>query len=927
MAISSHPRPHRVREIPPPHKLWASVSSWLWALYALLVVGAVPHFIVQYWFNRSMGYRTIFWTNLQAQASLFLLFGGALFVAVWIPMRRHTGTKELEMAAIQVGIWGATLGGWLMARHYQEALLAVHGVPFGEVDPVFERDIGFYVYQLPFLETVLGGLMVLAVVALSTSAVAGWERLQATPQEDVRDSALRSWLSAAATPLAVASVGLFGLTVAAQTYLGRYRLLARDNELSGVRAGAEYLDVTGLFSTVNYITLTTLVEIGLTAVLCLVLIRSALPDGETSKRLRVHARVAGALLTLELAFFLGLVVRDHVFVSPNEPVIQRTFIERHMAATLRAYRLEDVEVHEWVPPEDALSPDELLASKTLQNAPFLPAWASYLEEPPDIQHFERIELSESQLVYGPMLEIYQQQQKLRPYYDFLSVDGVRYSVGGEKRMYVSAARELPSVAFVGPQEWLRYWGSAALLLTHGMGLVMSPVNQVDAGGGPVYTSSNIPPEVSDAALAHEPRIYFGEALKDDYVLTGVRGLQEFDYATDQFREEFTFPEDLVDGIPVSSWFHRLVFALQTGDFTAFLFSRYIDHDRTRVHILRTPVARAASIAPFLFLDSNVYAFIADGRIQWMINGLTTTDRYPYSFPEILGDKADERAVEPVPERRVNYAEDAAKITLDAYSGEIRFFKVADDPIIDTWARIYPDLFEPLEAMPQSAQAQLTYPLQWFHLQFDDIYKRYHQRDFIEFYNVEDLWDDADETLGSIGRGLSGFGTTDQMTFSYEAYDALIDPVDFPAGVDAGSAGDLQFVRMMPFTPEGARNLRSLVLAFQDPGNYGRLLSLQIPQGSFVPGPEQVDAYIDNDRPVHQQVTMWIRHGSEVIRGSTLLLPIQGDLLYLETLWANSLQNGLPQLKIFAVRYHDRITSAATLEEAIWNRQSLSTSTP
>ena len=127
---------------------------------------------------------------------------------------------------------------------------------------------------------------------------------------------------------------------------------------------------------------------------------------------------------------------------------------------------------------------------------------------------------------------------------------------------------------------------------------------------------------------------------------------------------------------------------------------------------------------------------------------------------------------------------------------------------------------------------------------------------------------------------------------------------------------------MPFTPDGARNLRSLIVAFQDPENYGRLLSLQIPQGSFVPGPEQVDAYIDNDRPVHQQVTMWIRHGSEVIRGSTLLLPVRGDLLYLETIWVNSLQNGLPQLKLFAVRYHGRITSAPTLEEAIMRREFL-----
>jgi hypothetical protein len=359
-----------------------------------------------------------------------------------------------------------------------------------------------------------------------------------------------------------------------------------------------------------------------------------------------------------------------------------------------------------------------------------------------------------------------------------------------------------------------------------------------------------------------------------------------------------------------------VFALDTGDLTAFLFSRYIDHDQTRVHIRRTPMMRARSIAPFLFLESNNYAFIADRKVYWMVNALTTSDMYPYSFREILGDKADERAVHPFPERTINYAEDAVKITMDAYSGDIRFYQLTDDPIVSAWARVYPDLFRPASEMPAEVAAQLTYPPQWFHIQFDDIYKRYHQRDPIQFYNVEDLWDDADEVLGSVGRGLKGMGSADQSTFSFEGHPMLIDPADLPAGVDIGTPGSLEYAMVFPFTPEGQRNLRALVMVFQDPGHYGKLVSLQIPQGQFVPGPEQIESYIDNDRPVHQQVTMWIRHASEVIRGHMVVLPIGGDLLYIETIWVSSTQNELPQLKLFAVRYHGKIASGLTLEEAI-----------
>jgi len=908
--------------IPAPRTLWRSASFWAWAVYLVFVVSAVPHFIVQYWFNQSLGYRTIFWTNMQTQAAMFVACGATLFLAVWLPVRRYAASEGLRRGAAHLGIWAGTVAGLAYAQSYQQALLALNGVPFGRVDPVFGRDIGFYVYLLPLWRISLWALELALLVGLAAYAVARFDALYSTDRWREPASPLWRKLTFFATPFVNGLVVVLGVTIALQTYLGRYDLLLRDNEASGVRIGAEYLDLVGGITSLNYVYLTTVVELGLTGLACAAIYRLYRYGHGHGASLRGAARGAGVLLALELAFYVALVIKDHVLVSPNEPLVQREFIQRHMDATLRGYRLDHVEVHEWIPPAAPLAPEELLNSKTIRNAPFVSSWVSYLEEPPDIQHFKRIATSKSTMVFGPLLHTYEQQQQLRPYYKFLSIDGVRYQVDGEKRMYASAVRELPSLAFVGPKEWLRYWGSAALLFTHGMGLVMSPTNAIDDTGNPLYAVKNVPPAIDHPAFEHEPRIYFGEGFRDDYILTNVRGLREFDYASEQLRDEFAYPKTLRDGIPVNSWFRRLVFALYTGDFTAFLFSRYINYDSTRVHIRRTPISRAASLAPFLFLDSNIYAFIANKKVLWMINGLTTTDRYPYSFRETLGDKADERAVEKVPERLINYAEDAVKITLDAYGGEIRFYKVADDPIINTWEKVYPDLFVPRSVMPAAVQAQLTYPLQWFHIQFDDIYKRYHQRDPVEFYNVEDLWDDADETLGSIGRGLSGFGTGDQMTFSYEGYNVLIDPADLPAGVDAGRPGDLQYALLMPFTPDGAANLRSLIIALQDPENYGRLLSLQIPQGTFVPGPEQVDAYIDNDRPVHQQVTMWIRHASEVIRGSTLLLPVRGDLLYLEPIWVNSLQNDLPQIKFLAVRYHARITSGPSLEEAILKRRSI-----
>lgn len=926
--------------IPTPMTLWRPLRFWVWLVFAYLALRAIPDLVVQYWFNTSLGFRTIFWTNFNMQLMLLVGYGAVFAAAVYMPVRAHARSQALRSVGLHVGLWSGMVGGWYLAGYYKEFLLALHGVPFNRVDPVFGVELGFYIYQLPVWRILLTFTAAAAVAGMAACLVARADELRHERRRPANGWPLRHGIGAYAVPCFSVLACVVGCVWALEVYLSRFGLLLKDNDASGVRTGAAFVDVVGILSTLNSIHVLFVVTVGLTLVALGVLSRlregylaslenrqdagdqiAATVDVPPPSHLQLKrpVMIAVGLAGLQLCFYLSVLIRNYVFVQPNEPYIQQGFIDRHIEATLDAYRLTGVETHEWSPPNDPVAPGDLLASRTAQNAPVVAPLVSYLEEPPDVQHLERLAVSESKLVFGPVLQSFQQRQQLRPYYDFLSVDPVRYTVNGDKRMFASAVRELPSLALVGEKEWLKHWGSAALLFTHGMGLVMSPVEEVDELGNAVFASQDVPSHVTDQSLEHEPRVYFGEGAKEEYVLTNARHLKEFDYATEQSREEFSFPADLKDGIRLDSLWKRIIFALHTKDITAFLFSRYIDPGHTRVHIRRTPISRLQSIAPFLFLDTNSYAFVAGKRVLWMVNGLTTSDRYPYSFPEVLGDKSDERAVEYFPERIINYAEDSVKATMDAYSGEVHFYKMSDDPIVSSWARIYPDLFEPAAAMPPAVEEQLTYPLQWFHTQFDDIYKRYHQRDPIAFYNLEDLWDDADDTLGSIGRGLSGFGTGDQMTFSYEGYDALLDPQDLPAGVNIGRPGELQFARLMPFTPESARNLRSLVIALQDPGNYGRLISLQVPQGVFIPGPEQIDAYIDNDRPVHQQVTMWIRHSSEVIRGRTLLLPVRGDLIYVETIWVNSLQNDMPQLKLVALRYRDQITPGATLQAAIAKR--------
>src|SRR4030095_13019214 len=358
------------------------------------------------------------------------------------------------------------------------------------------------------------------------------------------------------------------------------------NEQSGVRVGASFLDLEGILSTINLINVSTAVEFGVMVAFGYGLYRIAVhyaaivdtpgnAERPMAPAIRKPVTAGVLLLVLDLVFFVGVVLKQHIVVSPNEPGIQISYIQRHMEATLKGYRLDKVETVDWRIPQRKLTSAEIQASETVRNAPILPTWVSKMEEPPDVQHLRRMRLSDSNTVYGPMLDIFKQEQSLRPYYDILNVDGVRYNVGGKKQMYVSAVRELPSRAFLGPKEWLRYWGSAALMYTHGYGLVMAPVNSVDDEGRPIYASKDIPPRVADPQFATpDPRIYYGEGMKDDYILTGIRHLKELDYPDAQFRLTNELPPELAGGIPVDGIWKRLVLAFHTRDVTSFLFSSF-----------------------------------------------------------------------------------------------------------------------------------------------------------------------------------------------------------------------------------------------------------------------------------------------------------------------------------------------------------------
>lgn len=851
--------------------------------------------LFDYWLLQSLGFESVFWTNFKAGSILFVVGAAGFAAGVAVPTFTHAVPPLVRRAVIHVGVLLGLLGGYLLSLRFGD-FLVVAGQEFGKTDPVFGKDVSFYVFMLPSVWWTYWAVFASMTAALIASAVCAAFAADTTGQRG--ELSLDRLLSSIGSRSTQVQLVLWGAVVAIGVWLGRYDLLLADNYDSSIHVGASYIDVTGLFSNVNYLWLSAATILGLAVLGALALARRF--------PLATLARLAVMLLAVDFGFKVAVEVRQTIFVAPNEPVIQLEYIAAHVDATRAAFGLDGIEERtlEVNQVGDPLpSARELLETPTLKNAPLWPGFSSFLERYLDVQHADRvIQTSGDRMVYGPTLEAFRQQQKLRTYYDFIGIDAVRYTVDGEKRMYASAVRETP---LYEPVPWLAYFGQRYMLFTHGHGLVMAPTGAISEAGDPVYVSRDIPTRADHPALeVDDQSVYYGEGAAT-MAFSNVEGVMELDYPTEQGRAVIDLPDDIDAGVRMDSLLKRLVFGWRSGQLADMLFSNLIT-DRTRIHYYRTPLGRMGRLAPFLYFDSNIYAANVDGRITWMVNALSTSDRYPYSKHETLGDKSDERAWFPTKKRLVNYVEDAVKVTVDATTGKVRLYKIADAPVINTWAEIYPELFANEDEMSAELRAQLTYPVHLLHIQFDDLYNFYHMKDPMYYFNQEDMWDDGDEVLGPI------MNEGKAITFSIEPYSLILET----GGMLPPSAEPQQFAMMMLFTPEKALNLRAVPIVYQDGEDYGKTAVLRVPKGTYVMGPEQADAAIDQSPAISGRFSWWNRRGTEVIRGHTVGLLVKDELLYVEPIFLRSKQNPVTQLKKVAVVFRGIPAMGDTLEEAL-----------
>jgi uncharacterized membrane protein (UPF0182 family) len=745
----------------------------------------------------------------------------------------------------------APLLGFIAAQHWATVLQYLHPTAFNATEPLFNRDIGFYIFTLPFIEllvlwgiglTLYGFLAVALTYLTSGQSLSEGRFLGFSPPQQ------RHLFGIGGGVMATISVGY---------WLSCYELLYSNR---GAAFGASYTEIIAQLPA--DITLGALAS----AIALYLLARCIFWQPQSKRR---HWVGIGLVVYGMLAIAGILIPRfvQSVVVQPNELIRERPYIERTIALTRQAFGLNDIDIQ-------TFNPQGKLSEADLRDNPLT---------------IRNIRLWDQR----PLLDTNRQLQQIRLYYRFPDADIDRYTLKTEptapreQRQVLIAARELDYKAV--PQE-AQTWVNRHLIYTHGYGFTVSPVNTVGAGGLPEYFVRDIgnagegalvtsSPSIRESIPIGRPRIYYGE-LTDPYAITGTRQ-RELDFPSGSDNTYNSY--DGRGGIALNSLWQRALFAIYLKDWRVLVTREFTP--QTKLLFRRNINQRIRAIAPFLTYDRDPYLVAADSNtsptqnnLYWIVDAYTTSNHYPYSDP-VEG---------------VNYIRNSVKVVIDAYHGFVTFY-VADlsDPMIQTWSRIFPSLFKPLSAMPEALRQHIRYPVDFFNLQSDRL-MTYHMSDPQVFYNREDQWQIPNEIYGSEARPVEPYYLiTSLPTFPFE-----------------------EFILLLPYTPRQRTNLVAWLAARSDGENYGRLLLYTFPKERLIFGTEQIEARINQDPVISQQISLWNRQGSRAIQGNLLVIPIEQSLLYVEPLYLEADQNSLPTLVRVVVAYENRIVMAETLEQAL-----------
>jgi hypothetical protein len=471
---------------------------------------------------------------------------------------------------------------------------------------------------------------------------------------------------------------------------------------------------------------------------------------------------------------------------------------------------------------------------------------------------------------GPLLDTFSQLQEIRTYYNFNAVDTERYQLNEKYQQLSLAPRELdydnlPKRNFINEK----------LTYTHGMGAAVTPINQVTEEGLPVLYVKDLPPTSTQKMLnIKQPAIYYGED-QSNYVLADTES-KEFHYPGREGNVYQNYAGR--GGILLNSPLKKALMAVNFGSYKIFLNSDVTDESRILYH--RNIKERTEKALPFLTFDSDPYLIIVNGELKWIRDAYTTTDHYPYSA-QMDG---------------INYMRNSVKVVVDAYDGDINAYIMDEnDPLIQTYISIFPEIFKPKREMPEAVKEHIRYPEDLFSMQ-TVLYTEYHMDNPQDFYNKEDLW--TFPRLMSTTRGENVGPMMRRLIMKLPGEDKE------------------EFVLMLPYTPQGKNNMISWVAARSDGEHYGELINYRFPKDSLAYGPQQIVSRINQRTKISQQISLWDQSGSEVLQGNLYVIPVEESILYVRPLYLRARDSRMPELKRVIVAHKESIAMEPTLDQAL-----------
>ncbi len=816
----------------------ALVFVWLGAR---AVVGVLVDAL---WFE-AVGYPSVFRTLLRMR---LVLGGGAFLVSAavmlanialayrWARLQEHSVLHQLEadprrldVAARRLlyaaALFSALLIGASVAQHWAEFAAYYYATPFDVQEPVFDLDLSFYIFRLPAAAYLFKVLLSVAILSAAFSLAAYFLR------GAIRFDSPGHALSGAPFRHVSALAGIAFVLFSVRFEVARFQLL---ESRRGSVFGAGYTDIHAAAPAYDILFWLTL---ALAAWFLFNAIRQIRPGN-------LYALGGYVVLWIALELAWPWMIQGFV-VRPNEWAREEEYIKRNIAFTRRAYGLDRVTEKAWE--GTGVLDEEVLAAHagTTDN---LLLWDSVR-----------------------MRDVLNQKQRIRSYYEFSDVDFDRYVIDGAPRPVAVSVRELAPGYL---PETSRVWTNLHLQYTHGYGFCMGYANSATAEGLPDLLISNIPPEAAPGLPVEQPRIYYGERTYG-YALTHT-SMDEFDYPGDP--ENFFNRYDGSGGIPVGSLGRRILFSLHTGDKDILFTNQFTDE--ARILVFRQVRQRVSRLAPFLSWDENPYPVLHDGRIVWVLDGYTTTHRYPYSDPVA----------------KTNYLRNAVKATVDAYDGTVTFYTAdEEDPILQVYRQVFPELLRPLDEMPADLRAHLRYPNDLFRVQ-TVIYRRYHVDDAKVFFNGEDVWTFPRDADGSEG------GSGEEPRYVV---------MEMP-GADRGP----EFMITRTFTVEGKDNMIGWMAGGCDGDRLGELTLFRLPKRLNIYGPNQAKGRFNQDPAVSEFMTLMGQLGSVVSGTRVLAVPVRDGLLYIQSLFIEDPTIRIPELKRVIVGHGDRVAMAPTREEAL-----------